>query len=119
MSGYELVEKTAVAAETASDPELGAGTSTGRSFSLIGRACLRHLVANVPAMLGRDETALHQMRVALRRLRAALSLFSKAVADDRAEAIKTELRWLARELGVIRPAILTPRIASSEDVTFA
>ncbi len=100
--GYELVEKTAVAAETASDPELGAGTSTGRSFSLIGRACLRHLVANVPAMLGRDETALHQMRVALRRLRAALSLFSKAVADDRAEAIKTELRWLARELGPAR-----------------
>ena len=66
--GYELVEKTAVAAETASNPELGAGTSTGRSFTLIGRACLRHLVANVPAMLGRDETALHQMRVALRRL---------------------------------------------------
>ena len=100
--GYELVEKTAVAAETASNPELGAGTSTGRSFTLIGRACLHHLVANVPAMLGRDETALHQMRVALRRLRAAVSLFSTAVADDRAEAIKTELRWLARELGPAR-----------------
>ncbi len=100
--GYELVAKTAVAAETASDPELGAGTSTGRSFTLIGRACLHHLVANVPAMLGRDETALHQMRVALRRLRAAVSLFSTAVADDRAEAIKSELRWLARELGPAR-----------------
>jgi len=100
--GYELVEKTAVAAETANDPELGAGTSTGRSFTLIGRACLRHLVANVPAMLGRDETALHQMRVALRRLRAAVSLFSVVVGDDRAEAIKTELRWLARELGPAR-----------------
>jgi inorganic triphosphatase YgiF len=100
--GYELVEKTAVAAETASNPELGAGTSTGRSFTLIGRACLRHLVANVPAMLGRDETALHQMRVALRRLRAAISLFSVVVGDDRASAIKTELRWLAQELGPAR-----------------
>jgi inorganic triphosphatase YgiF len=39
--GYELVEETTVAAETASNPELGAGTSTGRSFTLIGRACLR------------------------------------------------------------------------------
>ena len=100
--GYELVENTAVAAETACDPELSAGMSTGRAFTLIGRACLRHLLANVPAMLGRDETALHQMRVALRRLRAAVSLFSAVVGDDRAEAIKTELRWLARELGPAR-----------------
>ena len=90
--GYELVEKTAVAAETASNPELGAGTSTGRAFTLIGRACLRHLVANVPAMLGRDETALHQMRVALRRLRAAISLFSAVVADDRAERNKDRVK---------------------------
>ena len=100
--GYELVEKTAVAAETARHPELSAGISAGRAFTLVGRACLRHLVANVPAMIGRDENALHQMRVGLRRLRAAISLFSAAVSDDRAEAIKTELRWLARELGPSR-----------------
>ena len=46
--------------------------------------------------------ALHQMRVALRRLRAAISLFSVVVGDDRAGAIKTELRWLAQELGPAR-----------------
>ena len=39
---------------------------------------------------------------ALRRLRAAISLFSAVVADDRTEAIKTELRWLAQELGPAR-----------------
>lgn len=100
--GYELVEKTAVAAETACDPELSAGMSAGRAFTLVGRACLRHLVANVPAMIGRDGNALHQMRVALRRLRAAISLFSAVVGDDRTEAIKTELRWLAQELGPAR-----------------
>jgi len=100
--GYELVENAAVSAATACDPELTAGTSAGRGFTLIGRACLRHLVANVPAMLNRDQTALHQMRVALRRLRAAISLFSVIVSDDRAEAIKGELRWLAREMGPAR-----------------
>jgi inorganic triphosphatase YgiF len=100
--GYELAEKKAVAAETACDPELSAGMSAGRAFTLVGRACLRHLVANVPAMIGRDRNALHQMRVAMRRLRAAISLFSAVVADDRAEAIKTELRWLAQELGPAR-----------------
>ncbi|HLX17534.1 MAG TPA: CHAD domain-containing protein [Bradyrhizobium sp.] len=100
--GYELVEKTPVAAETACDPELSAGMSAGQAFTLVGRACLRHLVANVPAMIGRDVTALHQMRVALRRLRAAMSLFSVIVGDDRTEAIKSELRWLAQELGPAR-----------------
>ena len=53
-------------------------------------------------MIGRDGTALHQMRVALRRLRAAMSLFSAVVSDERSEAIKTELRWLAQELGPAR-----------------
>ena len=62
--GYELVENTAVAAETACDPQLSAGMSAGHAFTLIGRACLRHLVANVPAMMGRDWNAVHQMRVA-------------------------------------------------------
>jgi len=100
--GYELVEQAAVAAETACDPQLSAGMSAGHAFTLVGRACLRHLVANVPAMIGRDRTAVHQMRVALRRLRAAISLFSAVVADDRTEAIKTELRWLAQELGPAR-----------------
>src|SRR6266700_428793 len=100
--GYELAEKTAVAAETAYDPELSAAMSAGRAFTLVARACLRHMAANVHLILGQDGNALHQMRVALRRLRAAISLFSAVVADDRAEAIKTELRWLARELGPAR-----------------
>jgi len=42
------------------------------------------------------------MRVALRRLRAAISVFSAVVADERAETIKVELSWLARELGPAR-----------------
>jgi triphosphatase len=100
--GYELIEEKAITAETASDPSLSAGMSAGRAFTLVGRACLRHLVANVPAMLGRDGNALHQMRVALRRLRAAISLFSGVVGDDRVGAIKTELRWLAQEFGPAR-----------------
>jgi len=100
--GYQLIDKTAAAAETGFDPELIPGMNAGRAFTLIGRACLRHLVANVPAMLGRNETSLHQMRVALRRLRAAISLFSPVTSDARLEAMKTELRWLAQELGPAR-----------------
>ena len=100
--GYDLIENTAIIAETARDPELTPGMTAGRAFTLVGRACLRHLVANVPAMMEQDGDALHQMRVALRRLRAAISLFSPVVGDDRADAIKSELKWLARELGPAR-----------------
>src|SRR5664280_865469 len=100
--GYDLIEKTPVAAEKACNPELSAGMSTGRAFTMIGRACLRQLVANEPATIRRDAEALHQMRVALRRLRAAISLFSDVVSDDRVNTIKTELRWLAREFGPAR-----------------
>ena len=100
--GYELIANAPVAAEMASDPNLKAGMSTGRAFTLIGRACLRHMVANVPATISRDAEALHQMRVALRRLRAAISLFSAVVSDDRINTIKSELRWLARECGPAR-----------------
>jgi CHAD domain-containing protein len=76
--------------------------SAGRAFTLIGRSCLRQLVANEPATIKRDAEALHQMRIALRRLRAAISLFSDVVSDNRVETIKTELRWLGREFGPAR-----------------
>lgn len=100
--GYELVEKTPVAAEKACDPELRPGMSTGQAFTLIGRSCLRHLIANISATKNGQFEALHQMRVALRRLRAAMSLFSDIVSDDRINGVKNELRWLAREFGPAR-----------------
>ena len=100
--GYELVEKASVAAEKPHDPDLSAEMSADRAFTLIGRACLRHLVANAPATISRDAEALHQMRIAVRRFRAAISIFSDVVTDDRVGTIKTELKWFAQELGPAR-----------------
>jgi CHAD domain-containing protein len=42
------------------------------------------------------------MRVGLRRLRAAMSLFKPFLHDRQTAAIKTELKWLAGELGPAR-----------------
>ena len=39
--------------------------------------------------------AVHQLRVAVRRLRSAVSTFADVADDDHAEAIKAELKWLA------------------------
>jgi triphosphatase len=100
--GFDLIEKASVATEKDYEPELSAGTSAGRAFTLIARACLRQLLDNESAAKKRNAEALHQMRIALRRLRAAISLFSTVVTDPRIEAIKAELRWLGRELGPAR-----------------
>jgi CHAD domain-containing protein len=52
--------------------------------------------------LGEDIEALHDMRVATRRLRTALRLFGAALPAEAAAEVNDGLRWLAAELGVVR-----------------
>jgi len=60
------------------------------------------LLANEPGTrLGQDPEALHDMRVATRRLRAALALFADVV-PKRGERLRRELGWLGRTLGEVR-----------------
>src|SRR5262249_60536796 len=72
------------------------------AFQAIARACLRQLVANQPATLGGDPEGLHQMRVALRRLRAAVSLFADMLLAPQTEEMKTQFKWITQELGPAR-----------------
>lgn len=46
--------------------------------------------------------SVHQMRVAARRLRSALTTFAPLLEEETAATLKDELRWIASELGVIR-----------------
>lgn len=66
---------------------------------------LRSLLARDPGTrIGEDPEELHQMRVAVRRMRAALKaarpLLDRAWADD----LRAELGWLGRALGPVRDA---------------
>ncbi|HEX8166495.1 MAG TPA: CHAD domain-containing protein [Beijerinckiaceae bacterium] len=88
--------------EKAKPPGIAAGMSVQEAFRAIACACLFHLLANAPLLPARDPEAVHQMRVALRRLRAALSLFRDAVADGEAGTVKAELRALAADFGEAR-----------------
>ena len=49
-----------------------------------------------------DPEYLHDLRVATRRLRAALRLFGAMLGARRAEALRGELRWIGGLLGVVR-----------------
>jgi CHAD domain-containing protein len=76
--------------------------SLSKAFQIIGHACLNHLLANEAAMLAGNLEALHQMRVAVRRLRAAMSVFSQIVADNKFNSLKSELKWIAAQLAPAR-----------------
>jgi inorganic triphosphatase YgiF len=78
-------------------------TNVAEGFAAIAGACLKHFRLNEPLLLRtRDAEAMHQVRVAIRRLRTALWLFRPAVKDKQFPAINGELRKLTRELGAAR-----------------
>jgi triphosphatase len=80
-----------------------ADMTVAEGFATIVSACVRHFRLNEPLVIeDRRMEALHQSRVAMRRLRSALSLFRTAVADDRFEHIRDELRWFTNQLGDAR-----------------
>src|SRR3984893_4751894 len=97
--GYALIAgeepKAVKAAPVALTPE----SSRQAAFQAVARACLHQLVGNLPAMQDGDPEALHQMRVALRRLRAATSLFADMLLDPQTQEMNAEFKWISGELG--------------------
>ena len=88
-------------------PDLGS-TDVGPDVTLgeLAYAVLRRQLAVLRAKepgtrLGEDPEELHDMRVATRRLRAALDLFVE-VLPVRAGVFRTELGWMAAALGTVR-----------------
>jgi CHAD domain-containing protein len=72
-----------------------------------GHAVMEYLAAQVSALLSQDplvrraeDDAVHQMRVAARRLRSALKAFRSIVT--RTDGLQEELRWLGNVLGEAR-----------------
>jgi CHAD domain-containing protein len=64
---------------------------------------LRAMVAHDPGTrLGEDAEELHQMRVAVRRMRALLKSGRPFLDTDWSEPLRSELGWLGRALGPVR-----------------
>jgi CHAD domain-containing protein len=74
----------------------------GEAFRAIGENCLRQIVTNERLVPTGEAEALHQMRIGLRRLRAAIAIFAKMTADSEQKRIKGELKWITNELGPAR-----------------
>jgi inorganic triphosphatase YgiF len=100
--GYALIDGETDAPVYAGRIDLIRGTSARNVLQIIGRACLKQVLDNAPALIKGDPEGVHQMRVGLRRLRAAISLFAALLRDPQTAAVNTELKWLARELAPVR-----------------
>src|SRR5437899_2129997 len=79
--------------------ELSASMPAGEAALVVLRAPLSRFLTLEPAVrAGADPEAIHDMRVAARRMRTALRLFSEVVPGW-AEGLRAELRWIASQLG--------------------
>ena len=82
--------------------EISATSTMGEVAFAVLRRQLAVVRAKEPGTrLGEDPEELHDMRVATRRLRAALSLF-EGVLPVRAQVFRQELGWVAGLLGAVR-----------------
>lgn len=102
--------------------------SAARALQTIGWNALAHAVGNLGLVIAQgDPLAIHQLRVAIRRLRAALSLFGKSLLaqDAEAQALRQDLREAAialapaRDLHVLAEGIKHPPMALRRAETLA
>jgi inorganic triphosphatase YgiF len=115
--GYDLITDQPARACRASKIFLEHDASIAAAFQVIGRSVLRHIAANEPAVRAADPDGVHQMRVGVRRLRAAMAVFSELLRCKQTEQIKRDLKWLSGKLGPVRDldVLLKGRIEPFED----
>lgn len=99
--GYRLLGPAARAVK-AEPVALTADVSAMAAFHRIAGACLRQFRLNEALIDPRDGEAVHQARVALRRLRSAFTIHKAIASDGQFDRLRGELRWLAAELGTAR-----------------
>ena len=97
--GYQLTRPKPIEAQRAQATELKRKSTPQQALQTIARSCLTHYMSNVDGALNTDSPEyIHQLRVAMRRLRSAIRTFKPA----NAEAISAEVKWLATAMGDAR-----------------
>jgi len=101
--GYDLAMHRGPAPMIGEKPRLQPGMTLGDAVGRIVRTCQAQIEGNEAAVLaGHDPEGIHQMRVGVRRLRAALQVFRPVVTPAVYDTLKEELRWLQKQLGPAR-----------------
>jgi inorganic triphosphatase YgiF len=82
---------------------LSKDSDVNSAFKQIAMECINQLLGNQDMVLhGTDVEGVHQMRVALRRLRSAFSIFRDIFGCENSTALLVEISWLSDALGKVR-----------------
>ena len=101
--GYRLLAGHARKPVKSAAPEFARNASLAEALQALAWSCLGHLQGNLRgAMESDDAEYLHQMRVALRRLRVVLRLVGKFRADESLDALSKDVAALCVALGKVR-----------------
>lgn len=100
--GYDLAAGVKDRVIVAQHPVLPPGCSTAELFQIVCSECLHQLISNRSGVRAHITEALHQVRVALRRLDAAMDLFGKIQSGQKAMKVAKELKWIGDELSSAR-----------------
>jgi CHAD domain-containing protein len=101
--GYRLYDGSLPQAIKAPAVQLDADADVGSAFRMFLASALDHLMANQPAAIrGEQVEGMHQMRVAIRRLRSLLIFFEPYLEARTASCFEAELKRLGRLLGTAR-----------------
>jgi len=99
--GYRLMGAE-FAAVTSKPLAFDASMTVEAVLQSVARECLGHLLRNEAAAISGDGEAVHQMRVASRRLRSMLSAVKSLLPVEQYRWLQEELRWLAGSLAPVR-----------------
>ena len=101
--GYALVLKMSQAAVKAVSSNLRRKDTVDEGIAKLLSGCQQQILANLyPAESGGEPEGVHQLRVALRRLRAALYFLRRELVAPSLQALETEAKRFARTLGPAR-----------------
>jgi inorganic triphosphatase YgiF len=101
--GYRLLSGYVDAPSKAAPPDIAPTDTLAAVLQAQIWSCLLHLQSNLRGAMGSDDAEyLHQMRVALRRMRVALRMAEKFRADGQLAALSGEVSALCVALGRIR-----------------
>ena len=100
--GYRLVEGKRASPAKARAAEIAPGASLKEALAFATGAALSQFVANMPAAEAGEAEGIHQMRVALRRLRTAFVLFGPCLQTKAIKRFNAAIRKMGVPLGAAR-----------------
>jgi CHAD domain-containing protein len=79
-----------------------AGLDCATAFQIVTLDCVAAIKAHRSRACAGDAEAVHQIRVAITRLRAAVAFFASIAVDPEWQRLKKEIAWLNGPLGAVR-----------------